>query len=74
MILTDMTFQKFKKITKEFIIPFCIMVFWEIVFMLFVFPWIWIPLALYDESWEGPKWTRYIASRAIGIDVAWKNL
>lgn len=50
------------------------LIFWDIVFLIFVFPWIWIPLAIYDETWEGPKWARYIAYHAFGENVEWKNL
>ena len=50
------------------------MIFWEIVFMLFVFPWIWIPLGLYDVDWEGPKWVRYVGCRAFGMNIKWKDM
>ena len=61
-----MKFQRFQELMS--------MIFWEIVFLFFIFPWIWIPLALYDENWEGPKWVRYIGCRAFGIHIKWKEM
>lgn len=66
--------MKINKNFKENIWPIIAMLFWEIVFLFFVFPWIWIPLAVYGENWEGPRWTRYIACRSVGVRIAWKNL
>jgi len=74
IIIQIMTFQKFREIFKEFVIPIITMIFWEIVFMILVFSWIWIPLAIYGEYWKGPKWVWYIGCRAYGVPIKWKEL
>ena len=43
------------------------MFFWEIVFVLLILPWAWLPMAL--ELWNyanRPRWVRWIMDQAIG--------
>ena len=44
------------------------MLFWEVIFVLFILPWAWFPMALdlWDDNTE-PKWVRWIMNKAIGI-------
>ena len=43
------------------------MLFWEFVFVMFILPWAWFPIA--RDLWEyrnEPKWVRWVMDQAIG--------
>ena len=44
------------------------MIFWEIVFVVFILPWAWLPivLELWNDDESEPRWVRWIINQAIG--------
>lgn len=42
------------------------MLFWEFFFVMFILPWVWLPIVLGMFDNDEPKWLRWICNQSVG--------